>query len=46
MSQTALILQNLLPRQQADQFKENALLLKEQFAEVVRVCDEVLFKNS
>jgi len=45
MSQTALVLQNLLPRQQEDQFKENALLLKEQFDEVIKLCNEALFKQ-
>lgn len=45
MSQTALVLQNLLPRQQEDQFKENALLLKEQFDEVIKLCNKALFKH-
>lgn len=45
MSQTAMVLQNMMPRQQQENFKSHARLISQQFLEVKDWCNHELFEN-
>lgn len=45
MSQTAMVLQNMMPRQQQKNFKSHARLISQQFLEVKNWCNQELFER-